>query len=59
MMTLMLNELSEAVDYWVKLAHNHSYDTDEITVYITKSSGKKIMGIMDENQKILDYMKWE
>ena len=31
---------------------------DELDIYLTKSDGKVGFGVMDKNQKIIDYFTW-
>lgn len=33
-------------------------DLDKLDVFISRSSGEVIFGVMDENQDIIDYIKW-
>ena len=35
------------------------YDYEDLTVYVTRSSGDLIFGVMDSNQEIIGYFKWE
>ena len=35
------------------------YDYEDLTVYVTQSSGELIFGVMDSNQDIIGYFKWE
>ena len=35
------------------------YELDNLEVYITRSNGEIIFGVMDGEQNIIDYFKWE
>lgn len=35
------------------------YDYEDLTVYVTRSSGELIFGVMNKEQEIIGYFKWE
>lgn len=50
--------LNSILTKWIKDCKAQGLDEHKIKLYITRSSGDIIFGMIDENQNILDYVKW-
>ena len=58
-MTLTFDKLLGIIDDWKCDCKYNKWDPKKLKVYVTKSSGKIIFGIMNENQDLVECYTWE
>ena len=58
-MSLTFEYLMGLIEDWKCDCKYTGWKAEDLKVYITKSSGKIVLGLMDENQNIVEKYSWE
>ena len=58
-MTLMLDDFLKQLQDLTNRVIREKISFDELRVVFTRSSGEDILAIMDNEDNVIDYMKWE